>query len=153
MQEAAEDSKNLDTFDSSVPITSSSLAELSAASASMEMAAAAAARKSFKTVPTPAPATLTILSSGVEAGLSPQDDVSLADLGRAHAAGAHMAGFGQGMPQHPAQGAQQRQQQQLQQQQLFNLKMLETSMENLPEQLDFEKYAPPFGLRCYCAVH
>lgn len=41
MQEAAEDSKNLDTFDSSLPVTSGSLAELSAASANMEMAAAA----------------------------------------------------------------------------------------------------------------
>lgn len=44
IQEAAEDSKNLDTFDAAIPVTSSSLAELSAASASLEMAAEAAAR-------------------------------------------------------------------------------------------------------------
>jgi acetoin utilization deacetylase AcuC-like enzyme len=46
LQEAAEDSKNLDTFDNSTPISSGSLADLSAASASLEMAAAAAARTS-----------------------------------------------------------------------------------------------------------
>lgn len=40
LQEAAEDSKNLDTFDNAAPITAASLAELSAASASLEMAAA-----------------------------------------------------------------------------------------------------------------
>lgn len=74
---------------------------------------------------------------GVEAGLSPQDDVSIA--GRSQA-GAHMGGFAQGMTQHP-QGTQQRQHQVQQQAQLFNLKMLESSMENLPEQLDSEKYA------------
>lgn len=119
LQEAAEDSKNLDTFDNSTPISSGSLADLSAASASLEMAAAAAAR--------------------VEAGLSTQEDVSLAELGRVH--GVHMPGGypQQGMPpQHPQQGAQQQRQHQLQQQQLFNLKMLETSMENLPEQMDYE---------------
>jgi hypothetical protein len=80
----------------------------------------------------------------VEAGLSTQEDVSLAELGRVH--GVHMPGGypqQQGMPpqQHPQQGAQQQRQHQLQQQQLFNLKMLETSMENLPEQMDYEKYA------------
>ena len=79
----------------------------------------------------------------MEAGLSTQEDVSLAELGRVH--GVHMPGGypqQQGMPpqQHPQQGAQQQRQHQLQQQQLFNLKMLETSMENLPEQMDYEKY-------------
>jgi CCR4-NOT transcription complex subunit 3 len=46
LQEAAEDSKNLDTFDNPAPTSSGSLADLSAASASLEMAAAAAARTS-----------------------------------------------------------------------------------------------------------